>query len=292
MRTLIQSTAAYKIFSADRQGQKLSHAYLLRFDDAENTRAVLKLFASEFFGEERRVQNESLTDFTLYPQEDKKITVEGVSALIADSALKPVEGTKKLYAIAGFETASAIVQNKLLKTLEEPPEGVHFMLAARTLAPILPTVLSRVKLLDIPPFSEGQIFEALERIAPNPLNKEAAKNCGGSLGEAQNLLQGDKFTQILSAAKEICAVTRIKDIGPVSKKYGDFKYKEELVAAIKNIYFSRLGQDMSAHTPIYALECCAAAEADLKFNAYFQGLLYDFMLKVVRENDRWQKLQE
>ena len=41
---------------------------------------------------------------------------------------------------------------------------------------------------------------------------------------------------------------------------------------------------------IFALEKLCAAFNDLKFNAVFQGLLYDFILNVVKENKKWQKL--
>ena len=49
MEQLIKDTTAYKIFSGDIKSGKVSHAYMLHFQDAKNMRAVLKLFAAEFF---------------------------------------------------------------------------------------------------------------------------------------------------------------------------------------------------------------------------------------------------
>ena len=68
METLLKTTTAYKIFSGDIRCGKVSHAYMLRFQDAKNLRAALKLFALEFFGTDafqplgQRILNESYTD--------------------------------------------------------------------------------------------------------------------------------------------------------------------------------------------------------------------------------------
>lgn len=301
MERLLRDTTAYKIFSADRRAGRLSHAYLLHFSDQKNLRAASLLFAREFFGADaalsRRIEGGSFTDLTVYPEEGGKITVDGVTEIIDDCALKPVEGDKKLYVIVGFENATALVQNKLLKTLEEPLAGIYFLLAASTLAPVLSTVISRVKLLEIPPFSPDDIFAALERRSPDPFNRVAADSCNGSLGAAETMVSGGWFKEVRAAALEICSATELKDVGPLAKKYGDTKYRQELLNEMNSVYFSALTRGsppagvLSKHTLIFALEELSRANADLKFNAFFPGLLYDFILKVVKENEKWQKLQ-
>lgn len=293
MEKLIKGTTAYAIFSGDRISGKLSHAYMLHFSDESNLRAVLKIFAAEFFGAKegsaafRRIMSDNFTDLSFYPQEDKKITADGVAEIISDSAMRPVEGNKKLYVICGFESASALVQNKLLKTLEEPLEGIHFLLGVTSTAPVLDTVLSRVKLLEIPPFTEAEIFSALERMGKNELNEAAAESSGGSLGAAQNIVRGGWFEGVVEGAQEICSVTTTGRIAEVAAKYGDAKYKRELLAEMQRLYYKaltcggRLAKLWSPATLVYALECIDRANADIKFNAYFQGLLYDFMLKII-----------
>ena len=301
MEKLLKSTTAYKIFSADRVAGRLSHAYMLHFADPKNLRDALKLFAAEFFSADgslaARIKNESYTDLTVYPAEGKKISVDGVSEIIEDSSMRPVEGDKKLYIITGFEGASALVQNKLLKTLEEPCEGIYFLLGATALAPVLDTVISRVKMLEIPPFTAEEVFDALEREGSNSQNLDAAKSCNGVLGDAQNMVSGGWFKEVQAAAWEICTVNKVSQIADAVKKYGEIKYREELLSQMQNIYFSALTEGgklntyLQKQTIIYALEQIARANADLKFNAFFAGLLYDFMLKVVKENDKWLKLQ-
>ena len=303
MEALLKSTTAYKILEGDRRSGKLSHAYMLRFNDPKNLRAALKLFALEFYGERpdgavgARILNESYSDFTMYPADGKKITADGVSEIIEDSALRPVEGSKKLFVFCGFDTASALIQNKLLKTLEEPLDGVHFLLGVCSLAPVLDTVRSRVKLLEVPPFSEAEIFAALQRKGQNPLNAAAAKSANGILGAAENMVGGGWFGEISAAAEEICSANNIGAIGALAVKYGETKYKSELLSEMQRLYFTALTEGGALSrvwckpTLIFALEKINSANADVKFNAFFQGLLYDFMLEVVKENEKWLKLQ-
>lgn len=306
MKKLISGTTAYTAFSGDVRLNRVSHAYMLHFQDAKNMRYALKIFALKFFGESedsedgRRIMNESFTDLRIFPEEGKKFTAEAASALLADCALKPLERDKKLFLICGFNDAAPIIQNKLLKTLEEPYEGVHFLLGATTLAPVLDTVKSRVKTLTIPPFSSEEIFSALERKGRGELNAKAAESCGGIFGVAENMVGGGWFAEVSDAAERICATTEIGDIGAVAVKYGDTKYKTELLNAVALTYHRALNARVKGEkdglkllTPalIYAGECADRACRDLKFNAFFQGLLYDLMLRIIEENDRWLKLR-
>ena len=302
MEKLIKSTTAYKILFGDKQGGRLSHAYMLHFEDAKNMREALKIFAIEILGAENnptlkhRILNESYSDLKIYPEDGKKIMADGASEIIEDSALRPVEGEKKLYIICGFEQASALVQNKLLKSLEEPLAGIHYLLGVTSLAPVLDTVKSRVKLLEIPPFSEREILDALERKEHNELNLDAAKSANGCLGAAENIVEGGWYSQIRGAADKICFTTRVGEVGQVAAEFGDTKYKTELLSEMQRLYFSalteggKLTEVLKRPALIFALEKLNGANADVRFNAFFQGLLYDFMLGVIEENEKWQKL--
>lgn len=292
MKQLLTETTAYKIFESDKESGRLSHAYLLHFADVKNLKAALKIFACAFFGAKEgaviynRIQTESFADFALYPEDGKKLTADAVAEIIENSSLRPVEGDKKLFVICGFEQASALLQNKLLKTLEEPLEGVHFLLGAASIAPVLDTVRSRVKILEIPPFSEAEIYNALERRGHREINAAAARAANGILGAAEDIAEGGFYGKVEAAAREICAVTHVGEIGEVAAKYGDFKEKQELLDCMRGIYFDALtkGEGAAAvHSKaalIYAIESLNEANVQLKFNAYFPGLLYNFMLSV------------
>ena len=300
MELLLKQSAAYQILSGDATSGKLSHAYMLYFPDGENLRSALKLFARQFFLTDKLslIENESLTDLKVYPEKDKKLTAEAASQIVADGAIKPVAHDKKLFIISGFNDASPVFQNKLLKILEEPPTGVYFLLGVTAVSSVLPTVLSRVKLLEVPPFTERQVFAALERQNPNPDNAVAAASCGGILGEAQNLLKGEWYADVRTAANEICSVNTLSAATESAVKWGDFKYKKELLSEMQRRYFavvkryatnSDYSGEISVGTAIYAVERINSALTDIKFNANFSSLLYTLLMDIVQFESRGRR---
>ncbi len=305
MRELIRGTAAYKILCGDARSDRLSHAYMLYYNDAACLRDALKIFALAFFGfadgtrGDRLVSSESFADMKIYPAAGKSLSVSDAEDIAAESALRPVEGDKKLFVISGVDTASALFQNKLLKVLEEPPRGVYFLLGAVSLAPVLDTVKSRVKTLELPPFGERDIYGALERAGHDDRNKSAAERCGGLLGVAKSILGGEWYAPVSVAAKKICGVKSMSEAGEISLEYGEFKYKTELLAEMQRLYFAEYAlraEGKKGDIPLtdgalaYALESLDKAAGDIKFNANFAALIYDFAVGVVTENDKWKKL--
>lgn len=69
------------------------------------------------------------------------LDVDTVRSIIS-WAHTPYDGTKT--AIISFHTAGHVAQNALLKVLEEPPEGVRFILLTSNKEHLLETVLSRL----------------------------------------------------------------------------------------------------------------------------------------------------
>ena len=312
MEILIKESTAYKIFCREAEAGRLAHAYMLSFEDAVYLRRALKIFALRFFGAESgkgvggQIEREAFPDCRIYPEQDKKFNAEAAEALIEDCAMRPVYGDKKLYVISSFDECSAVVQNKLLKVIEEPPEGVCFILGATTLSPVLPTILSRVRLLEISPFTVEQIYGALERMNKGgAYNRQAAESCGGVLGVAAGLAEG-RFAEIHSAAEDILSAKDAAAAGVISLKYADSKYKKEILAEVQRLCFnaakvlSRGGRadgkgnayGWSLPALIRGAEIYGGAMRDMKFNAYYSALLYSAILKMTEENNKWQRLSE
>jgi len=108
----------------------------------------------------------------------------------------PAEARYKVYIIDEVHMLSTSASNALLKTLEEPPPRVIFILATTELHKILPTIMSRCQRFDFRRLSSSDIAEKLTDIARAEnieIEKEAvallARAAGGSLRDAENLLQ-------------------------------------------------------------------------------------------------------
>jgi DNA polymerase III delta prime subunit len=82
-------------------------------------------------------------DFTVL--ETDNFSVKDCEELISKSNLKSFSDGEKVF-VCIFNTISVEAQNKLLKTIEEPPKGVRFFLISPQNT-FLPTILSRSKLI-------------------------------------------------------------------------------------------------------------------------------------------------
>ena len=96
------------------------------------------------------------------PEGASGYVVEQVRSLIADVSLAPVRAQAKVYILDRVDTLRDSSANALLKTIEEPPEGVVFILMARTADAVLPTIVSRCQLV---PFRVSDPAQAARRVA-------------------------------------------------------------------------------------------------------------------------------
>ena len=108
----------------------------------------------------------------------------------------PNQARYKVYIIDEVHMLTKEASNALLKTLEEPPPHVIFILATTEAHKLLPTILSRCQRFDFRRLPQENVTLKLSRIceneginiAPEAL-KLIARAATGSLRDAENLLQ-------------------------------------------------------------------------------------------------------
>ncbi len=319
MQTLLKGTGAYALLQRDGESGSFSHAYLLLWEDEKNLREGLKTFAKLFFGcaepktaaEIRRaelIEAESFADCVFFPEKGKKLVVEDAEKIVEESALAPVEGDTKLFVLTDFAEANAQTQNKLLKLLEEPPEGVRFLLGATSAFPVLQTVLSRTKKLEILPFTETEVASFLSRNYQG-YDGEALLSCaaasGGSVGEARSILEGGYYANLLDSAFALL-LSPIHALPNEVKKVADTPYKKGLLSILRLIcrdaLLIKIGKSRSAllktetkrlkevadgykkATLLYAQDGLTEAEKQVKFNGIFSQCLETCIANILAKN--------
>src|SRR5271170_4832497 len=90
--------------------------------------------------------------------------VENVRELIANAHFRPARARWKVYIIDEVHMLSKNAFNALLKTLEEPPEHVKFILATTEPEKVLATILSRCQRYDFRLITSKQIAAHLADI--------------------------------------------------------------------------------------------------------------------------------
>lgn len=310
MKELMAGTSLLRAIGRERE-ETFSQSVLAVFPDGKYLRSYLKECAKAFFraAEGTRaaelIDKEIFSDCLIYPPEGKKLTVELCGQITEESLLMPVEEKKKLIVLDAFHLAPALVQNKLLKLLEEPPANVSFLLGAETEYPVLPTVLSRVKKFSLPAFSEEEIEDALRRKYPLREGiREAAAASGGLFSVAESLLEdgGREF----GLAEEFLT---LRDPELFCRKNAEADKRDffaALKAVLRDVLFLSAGQgryaklgrpgtealaaDYPTGAALRALELVFEAEKQIQFNANFASCLYSLALGVKEEKEKWKKL--
>jgi len=122
--------------------------------------------------------------------------VDDIRSLREKVNYAPNQARYKVYIIDEVHMLSNSASNALLKTLEEPPQHVIFILATTEAHKILPTILSRCQRFDFRRLSQMDVISKLTRIGeiegihiePEAL-RLIAKSATGSLRDAENLLE-------------------------------------------------------------------------------------------------------
>ena len=122
-------------------------------------------------------------------------SVEDTQAILEKIQYVPVNGRYKIYVIDEVHMLSNHAFNALLKTLEEPPENVIFILATTEPHKVLDTIISRCQRFDFRRITTDDIVKRLEYISAQEninISKEAlysiAKNSQGGMRDALALL--------------------------------------------------------------------------------------------------------
>lgn len=92
-------------------------------------------------------------------------SVDNIRELIDQVRIPPTEGKYRVFIIDEVHMLSPAAFNAFLKTLEEPPEYVIFILATTEKQKILPTILSRCQIYDFNRITIADIVSHLEYVA-------------------------------------------------------------------------------------------------------------------------------
>lgn len=145
--------------------------------------------------------------------------VDEIRELLEKIPYSATQGGKKVYIIDEVHMLTAESFNTLLKTLEEPPEHVVFILATTEAHKVLPTILSRCQRFDFRRISVADIETRLREVAEAekiPIERSAlaliAAHSQGALRDALGVLdQLASFSKEKITAADVTALLGLTD---------------------------------------------------------------------------------
>jgi DNA polymerase-3 subunit delta' len=175
-----------------------SHAYLFYGPPGTGKRTAARALAAELLatGEadpeaaRRRVLAGTHPDLTwVKPTGAHVMRVSDVEEPVVSAATRtPFESSRRVFVLERADTMNDEVANRMLKTLEEPPDFVHLILLTDAIGQVLETVISRCQLVRFDTLSPERIAVALQQDGVDPARAGA---CGrlalGNLTRARYL---------------------------------------------------------------------------------------------------------
>ncbi|WP_063381036.1 DNA polymerase III subunit gamma/tau [Pseudoalteromonas luteoviolacea] len=186
--------------------QRLHHAYLFTGTRGVGKTTIARIFAKSLNCEEgisstpcgqcgtcEEIESGKFIDL-IEIDAASRTKVEDTREILDNVQYAPTRGRYKVYLIDEVHMLSKHSFNALLKTLEEPPEHVKFLLATTDPQKLPITILSRCLQFNLNAMAKGQIVEQLAKILPCEnfqFEQEAldiiAKAADGSMRDALSL---------------------------------------------------------------------------------------------------------
>lgn len=320
---VILGSNAFNILSLDVKNDRCSHAYLFVSADETYGMRFCEIAAELFINHTDSENSENNTlriERRVHPDvkfygEEKAIDVSAVSEIVDISNISPFEADKKIFIISNCQDMSEVAQNKILKTIEEPPKNTFYFLFATASSRLLQTVLSRVKKIDLDKLKPEQIQAMLEEKGVQSQMAEIIANCSNANGTFAEKLATDSgfidfFNSIVSCFYEI---NGSRDVLKYSNLFGAKTVdKDELInifllilrdlnlilvgtenlVALKNILpkLKVISSTLNVNAVDEMIKYCLKAKENLHFNANATAVVDGVLFKLAEVKVKCRRL--
>ncbi len=205
----LKGSRAYNLLRNDFR-LDVGHAYMLVSADSEAVKEFFTLLAATIFCDTKsacmhctecgRVVHGNHADVVTINMNGESVKVDTIRALTEDAGIKSFSG-KKLYYIHRADLMNVAAQNKLLKTLEEPPKGVTIFLGVSNESAMLETIKSRTRSVYLDIFDNETVKNTMLDLGCTEDLASLAADCSeGLLGKAYKIASSPEYADLYTSA--------------------------------------------------------------------------------------------
>lgn len=218
---------------------RVSHAYLFTGPAGSNKTAAAYAFAQAILCKDhgcrtcddcRRIERRKHPDVHFYtPEGAQGYLIEQIREIVSGVSLAPIRAKGKVYILDRVDLLGVSAANAFLKTLEEPVEGVTFILLGRTREAVLPTIVSRCQVVPfrhIPAREAAGILSQKTGVTPEQA-RIAIEACNGSITRAMTFAKSAERAEFRARIMEVLSNL------PLSDERDVLEYAAELIERAK-----------------------------------------------------------
>lgn len=154
--------------------------------------------------------------------------IDDIRSLRQAARLAPSKAEKKVYIIDEAHMLTTEASNALLKTLEEPPAHVMFILATTNPEKLLPTIRSRATTVNFKNATKKEVLRCLERVTKAEKLK-AEKNALEKIADAS----GGSFRDAIKIVEQLTSESKkLKEDVVEEFVFGGAPSKEDLIGSL------------------------------------------------------------
>jgi len=208
---------------------------------------------------------------------EASITIESIRAIRKLLTLKTPQdtnGINRVILIIDADRMKSEAQNALLKTLEEPPSDTCIILTSNSIKSLLPTITSRVQVIEVLPVAETHAVEYFKTSKPAELKGPVSLSRGNAallnalvIGEDHELKDSVKEAKIILSASISERVAKVDALSKDKLAVQSICDALTRIAHAALLQASSLNRDKQAEKWHKTLKATQRATSALKQNA-------------------------